>query len=140
MSKADEVVSTVEEYKSLYQKHGCSSEGKEEEEEERKSNYYDKSNTYYDVVTRSYESRWGESLHFASRWKGETFRESIKRHEHFIALQLGFKPGQKVLDVGCGIGGPAIEISRFSKTSVTGLNSNEYQISRAKSVSYCFLP
>lgn len=30
------------------------------------------------------------------RWKGESLRESIKRHEHFLALQLGLKPGQKV--------------------------------------------
>jgi hypothetical protein len=34
---------------------------------------------------------------FAScRWKGETLRESIKRHEHFLALRLGLKPGMKV--------------------------------------------
>lgn len=30
------------------------------------------------------------------RWKGESLRESIKRHEHFLALQLGLKSGQKV--------------------------------------------
>ncbi|KAK1381313.1 hypothetical protein POM88_028057 [Heracleum sosnowskyi] len=39
---------------------------------------------------------------------------------------------QKVLDVGCGIGGPLREIARFSATSVTGLNNNEYQITRGK--------
>lgn len=33
---------------------------------------------------------------YTGRWKGESLRESIKRHEHFIALQLGLKPGQKV--------------------------------------------
>ncbi|EPS74599.1 hypothetical protein M569_00156, partial [Genlisea aurea] len=69
-----------------------------------------------------------------NRWKGESLNESIKRHEHFLALQLGLKPGQKVLDVGCGIGGPLREIARFSLTSVTGLNNNEYQISRGKTL------
>ncbi|KAE9464302.1 hypothetical protein C3L33_03790, partial [Rhododendron williamsianum] len=87
-------------------------------------------NKYYDLVTSFYEYGWGESFHFANRWKGESLRESIKRHEHFIALQLGLKPGQKVLDVGCGIGGPLREIARFSGTHVTGVNINEYQITR----------
>ena len=36
-------------------------------------------------------------IHLICRWKGESLRESIKRHEHFLALQLGLKPGQKVL-------------------------------------------
>lgn len=52
-------------------------------------------------------------IYSGCRWKGESLRESIKRHEHFLALQLGLKPGQKVLDVGCGIGGPLREIARF---------------------------
>jgi len=34
--------------------------------------------------------------------------------------------------VGCGIGGPLREIARFSSTSVTGLNNNDYQITRGK--------
>ncbi|KAL6129737.1 hypothetical protein ACLB2K_073086 [Fragaria x ananassa] len=102
------------------------------EEDARKSNYTDMVNKYYDLVTSFYEYGWGESFHFAPRWKGESLRESIKRHEHFLALQLGLKPGQMVLDVGCGIGGPLREIARFSSTSITGLNNNEYQISRGK--------
>ncbi|KAG8080936.1 hypothetical protein GUJ93_ZPchr0007g4310 [Zizania palustris] len=89
-------------------------------------------NKYYDLVTSFYEYGWGESFHFANRWKGESLHESIRRYEHFLALQLGLKPGMKVLDVGCGIGGPLREIAKFSLTSVTGLNINEYQISRGK--------
>ncbi|XP_066363483.1 cycloartenol-C-24-methyltransferase 1-like [Miscanthus floridulus] len=89
-------------------------------------------NKYYDLATSFYEYGWGESFHFAHRWNEESLRESIKRHEHFLALQLGLKPGMKVLDVGCGIGGPLREIARFSSTSVTGLNNNEYQITRGK--------
>ncbi|XP_042439361.1 cycloartenol-C-24-methyltransferase 1-like [Zingiber officinale] len=99
------------------------------EEEFRKANYSDMVNKYYDLATSFYDFGWGESFHFASRWKGESMRESIKTHEHFLALQLGLKPGMKVLDVGCGIGGPLREIARFSSISITGLN-NEYQISR----------
>lgn len=37
----------------------------------------------------------------------------------------------KVLDVGCGVGGPAREIVKFTGAHVTGLNINEYQVSRA---------
>ena len=30
------------------------------------------------------------------RYPGDTFREGIKRHQHFMALQLGLKKGMKV--------------------------------------------
>ncbi|GMH19004.1 hypothetical protein Nepgr_020845 [Nepenthes gracilis] len=121
----NDVLSAVDKYEKYHVCYGG-------EEEERKSNYTDMVNKYYDLVTSFYEFGWGESFHFAHRWKGESLRESIKRHEHFLALQLGLKPGQKVLDVGCGIGGPLREIARFSSTSVTGLNNNEYQLTRGK--------
>jgi len=38
----------------------------------------------------------------------------------------------KVIDLGCGVGGPARCISRFSEVNVTGLNNNAYQVTRAK--------
>ncbi|KAL8109659.1 cycloartenol-C-24-methyltransferase [Apium graveolens] len=125
----DDVLDAVDKYEKYHVAFGG-------EEEERKANYSDMVNKYYDLVTSFYEYGWGESFHFAPRWKTESLRESIKRHEHFLALQLGLKPGQKVLDVGCGIGGPLREIARFSSTSVTGLNNNEYQITRGKKLNH----
>jgi len=44
---------------------------------------------------------------------------------------MGLKPGMKVLDVGCGVGGPAREIVKFADVKVIGLNNNDYQIERA---------
>ncbi|KAJ8747040.1 hypothetical protein K2173_011262 [Erythroxylum novogranatense] len=125
----NDVLSAVEKYEKYHVHYGGI-------EEERKANYADMVNKYYDLVTSFYEFGWGESFHFANRFKGESLQESIKRYEHFIALQLGLKPGQKVLDVGCGIGGPLREIARFSFTSVTGLNNNEYQITRMKELNH----
>ncbi|WOG84230.1 hypothetical protein DCAR_0103412 [Daucus carota subsp. sativus] len=125
----DDVLDAVDKYEKYHVAFGG-------EEEGRKANYTDMVNKYYDLVTSFYEYGWGESFHFAPRWKTESLRESIKRHEHFLALQLGLKPGQKVLDVGCGIGGPLREIARFSSTSVTGLNNNEYQITRGKKLNH----
>ncbi|KAJ6846576.1 cycloartenol-C-24-methyltransferase 1 isoform X1 [Iris pallida] len=129
--KKQEVQSAVEQYEKYHVYHGG-------DEEARKTNYSDMVNKYYDLATSFYEFGWGESFHFAHsqlcpcRWQGESLRESIKRHEHFLALQLGLKSAMKVLDVGCGIGGPLREIARFSSTSITGLNNNEYQISRGE--------
>jgi sterol 24-C-methyltransferase len=37
----------------------------------------------------------------------------------------------KVLDVGCGVGGPARNIAKFSGATIVGLNNNDYQVSRA---------
>lgn len=44
---------------------------------------------------------------------------------------MGLKEGMKVLDVGCGVGGPAREIVKFSGVNVVGFNNNDYQIERA---------
>jgi sterol 24-C-methyltransferase len=46
-------------------------------------------------------------------------------------MHTGLKDGMKVLDVGCGVGGPAREMVKFSGAHVTGLNNNDYQIDRA---------
>ncbi|XP_038977762.1 cycloartenol-C-24-methyltransferase 1-like [Phoenix dactylifera] len=120
-----EVQSAVEQYENYHGYFGG-------DEETRKANYNDVVSKYYNLVTSFYEYALGESFHFAPRWKGESSQESMKRHQHFLALQLGLKRGMKVLDVGCGIGGPLREIARFSLASITGLNNNEYQISRGK--------
>ena len=44
---------------------------------------------------------------------------------------MGLKPGMRVLDVGCGVGGPAREIAAFTDCNVIGVNNNEFQVGRA---------
>lgn len=69
-----------------------------------------------------------QSFHFAPRLKGETFDESIKRAEHYLALRAGITPDSKVLDVGCGVGGPMRNIQQFTGADITGVTINEYQV------------
>jgi sterol 24-C-methyltransferase len=78
-----------------------------------------------------YEYAWGESFHFCRFAYGESFSRAVARHEHYLAHNLHLKPDMKVLDVGCGVGGPAREIVKFAGCHVTGLNINEYQVQRA---------
>jgi sterol 24-C-methyltransferase len=101
--------------------------------EARKAQYATMINNYYDVVTDFYEHGWGQSFHFAARAKGESFEASLARAEHFLALQLGLKPGMKALDVGCGVGGPMREVARFSGASIEGVNNNDYQLEKVRS-------
>jgi len=42
-------------------------------------------------------------------------------------MKLGIQPGEVVLDVGCGVGGPAREMATFTECNVVGLNNNDYQ-------------
>ncbi|KAJ2463947.1 Delta(24)-sterol C-methyltransferase, partial [Coemansia sp. RSA 2322] len=100
-------------------------------EEARASKYKTLTNTYYNLVTDFYEYGWGESFHFARRSKGESFRDSIRRQEQYLFGNAQIRPGMKVLDVGCGVAGPARECIRFTGAHVTGLNNNDYQIQRA---------
>ena len=72
----------------------------------RKKRYANMVDHFYNIVTDFYEYGWGQSFHFAPRYKNETFLESIKRAEYFLASRLGLKEGMRCLDVGCGVGGP----------------------------------
>jgi sterol 24-C-methyltransferase len=87
---------------------------------------------YYDGATELYEYGWAKSFHFSRFYKGEAFAASLARHEHYLAAQMSLRPGMRVLDVGCGVGGPAREIARFSDAKIVGLNNNDFQIGRAR--------
>ncbi|KAI9046962.1 hypothetical protein LZ554_009037 [Drepanopeziza brunnea f. sp. 'monogermtubi'] len=99
--------------------------------EARKAEYATLTRHYYNLVTDLYEYGWGQSFHFCRFAYGEPFYQAIARHEHYIAAKIGIKDGDRVLDVGCGVGGPAREIAKFTGAHITGLNNNDYQIERA---------
>jgi len=126
----DKVKGSIEGYERLFtgarKKVGSVSE--ECSIKERAKEYKTMVNSFYDLVTDFYEWGWGQSFHFAPRLKGETFMESIKRLEYFVTSRAGFTKGMKILDVGCGVGGPMRNIHHFCKADITGVTINEYQV------------
>lgn len=123
---AEQVQETVNEYRDLHD------ESRGGDRVARSSQYEKMINQYYDLVTDFYEYGWGDSFHFAPRQRGESLRESILRHEHYLAMRLGLGPEMRVLDVGCGVGGPMRNITRFCGARIQGLNNNAYQIRRGE--------
>ncbi len=98
-----------------------------------RNGHRDITNLYYDLVTDFYEYGWGKSFHFAPRMPGESFKASLVRHEKNIADTLELKEGMVVADIGCGVGGPLLTIARHSGAKIVGVNSNGYQLERARS-------
>jgi len=120
-----EMKNQINEYTDLFDASGADT---------RKSNYTDVVNKYYDLATDFYEFGWGHSFHFAPRHKWESLDSSIERHELWLANRLGIAEGSKVIDIGCGVGGPLRNIATFSGAKIVGLNNNEYQINRARRI------
>jgi sterol 24-C-methyltransferase len=105
--------------------------------EERNQAYKSLVNSYYDLATLFYEWGWGQSFHFASRFSNESFAESIRRHEYYLASKLGITGDgakTKILDCGCGIGGPMRNISKFTGADITGITLNQYQVDRGNEI------
>jgi hypothetical protein len=69
-------------------------------------------------ATELYEYGWAKSFHFSRFYKNESFAASLARHEHFLAAKMNIRPSMRVLDVGCGVGGPAREIARFTDATL----------------------
>mmetsp|Transcript_98264 Transcript_98264/g.204949 ORF Transcript_98264/g.204949 Transcript_98264/m.204949 type:complete len:806 (-) Transcript_98264:387-2804(-) len=89
----------------------------------------------YEVATNMAECCWGTSFHFASRHNGESFLQSILRHQYLLASRLACHPKSRILDCGCGVGGPARNIARFTGSQVVGVTSNRFQAERGNALS-----
>jgi len=123
------VSSTFDDYQGMFG--GKSRSGGSEHSELRKkreSNYQELVQHYYNLATDFYEYGWGESFHFGTRFVGEDFQESLRRMEYFLASRLELDDSKRVLDLGCGVGGPMRNMARFSGARITGVNISEYQI------------
>jgi len=107
----------------------------EKSAEDRNKDYASLVDSYYDLATEFYEWGWGTSFHFADRRTGESFQQSILRHEYYLAGRLNISKGATLLDCGCGIGGPARNIARFSGANIKAVTINQFQVNRGNTLS-----
>ena len=89
---------------------------------------------YYDLCGEFMVLGWGESLHFAPLSPQETLEESKLRHQRLMISKLELREGMSVIDVGCGIGGPLRRVVREAGVKVLGVNTNEIQLAKSKSL------
>ena len=62
----------------------------------------------------------------------ESLEDAQQNKINHIIKKLNLRPGQKVLDIGCGWGGMVFEIAKQSKCEVTGISLSENQINYCK--------
>mmetsp|Transcript_64225 Transcript_64225/g.177626 ORF Transcript_64225/g.177626 Transcript_64225/m.177626 type:complete len:189 (+) Transcript_64225:157-723(+) len=87
--------------------------------EGRDADYTTLVDSYYDLATEFYEWGWGTSFHFATRFRDETFRQSILRHEYYLAGKLGVNKGAKILDCGESLGVLGVWLSSAHHPTIT---------------------
>ncbi|KAL3613927.1 24-methylenesterol C-methyltransferase 2 [Castilleja foliolosa] len=88
--------------------------------------------TFYNLVTDIYEWGWGQSFHFSPSLPGKSHLEATRLHEEMAVDLLKVGPGARILDAGCGVGGPMRAIAAHSGANVVGITINEYQVNRAR--------
>ncbi len=87
---------------------------------------------YYDLCSEFMQFGWNESLHFAPLTPEKTLEEAIADHQRLMIERLGLQEGMRVVDIGCGVGGPMRRVARESGAKVVCLNNNKRQLEEAR--------
>jgi cyclopropane-fatty-acyl-phospholipid synthase len=91
--------------------------------------------THYDVGNDLYEKMLGPSMQYTCAWyhKPDMLLDGAQLSKmELIATKLDLKPGQEVLDIGCGFGSMAHHLVTKYGVSVTGVTLSENQVKYAK--------
>ncbi|MGC7094222.1 SAM-dependent methyltransferase [Amycolatopsis lurida] len=89
---------------------------------------------YYEEAELLYVSLYGPNFHhgyWPSADDGTTYEQALENLTDQIINRVGAGPGDRVLDLGCGIGGPAIRLARTTGAQVVGISNVATQIEQA---------
>jgi|YNPNPStandDraft_1061719.scaffolds.fasta_scaffold42419_1 Cyclopropane fatty acid synthase and related methyltransferases len=89
---------------------------------------------YYDLMGPFYATLWGDNIH-VGYWTGpddtSSNVEAQDRLTDLLISKVGLTPGQTLLDVGCGVGRPAVRLSQQTGAAVVGITVSADQVARA---------
>ncbi len=82
---------------------------------------------HYDLSTAFYRLLWGPHIHHGL-WNGEESSDVAQRQLiDAVAQRADIRGGEKVLDVGCGMGGSSVYLARHFDCRVTGVTLSPVQ-------------
>lgn len=92
---------------------------------------------FYDQLSLKMSSSLGNNLHFGY-WPGATqfsASDSMEQASHrltdLLISKIGARSDMHILDLGCGIGGPAIRLAQVTGGQVTGITLSAVQVDLA---------
>lgn len=93
------------------------------------------SGTHYDEVTNLFETILGENLHVGLYEEpGSDLHDASTALTRLMIEQVNPREGCRVLDVGCGVGGPARYLAERHGATVVGLSNSAECIERAAKI------
>jgi O-methyltransferase StaMB len=90
---------------------------------------------YFDLITDEGRLFYGDSFHFGYfRTGSETLEEALDAHTDLVAEMASLSDDQHILDVGCGLGAPAVRIATHYGCAITALNISREQIRQGRQI------
>lgn len=90
---------------------------------------------HYDLGDDLYRLFLDEDMQYSCAYfptGGESLEEAQRLKKRHIAAKLLLKPGQKVLDIGCGWGGMALYLAQVADVEVLGVTLSDEQLKTAR--------
>jgi tocopherol O-methyltransferase len=82
---------------------------------------------HYDLATLFYRLLWGPHIHHGYWTSDETPREAQLALTERLASLAKIGPGDRVLDIGCGMGGSSIHLAKTRQCHATGVTLSPVQ-------------
>jgi tocopherol O-methyltransferase len=90
---------------------------------------------HYDELDVFYRELWGEHVHHGLWVNGQESPEVAVRHlVDVVAKEAQIKPGDHVIDIGCGYGAAARQLAEYYGAKVTAITLSSAQHAYAQSV------
>ncbi len=82
---------------------------------------------HYNVSTVFYRLLWGRHIHHGLWTADESPAVAAQQLTERVAAEADIQPGEKVIDIGCGMGASSIHLAKTFQCDVTGVTVSSFQ-------------
>ena len=131
VSKEHDYAEYIERYRTWWPfPDGATGPEADEARKKREQNANQVATDYYDLVSPSSKQGWGQNFHYAPMSTGSSIKKSLNKYELLVGELTGLRDGMSVLDVGCGLGGPARTMAKNFGCKVVGITNSPWHVER----------